>query len=164
MTSNAKSPELRDAFSLWRDECPCTCNECLALAEAFGQAFKAATPERVPNEAPTKSSERELREMRDLIATWPHEYVACEEVPFPKDCRRCNAERVLTEAPAAPTQKLWDADAVRELASTPAEPLSAERERELIEHAIKMAWKVGSEGGSVDSISYEDVISGADYD
>lgn len=36
--------------------------------------------------------------------------------------------------------------------------------RKLIERAIKMAWKVGSEGGSEGEITYEDVISAADYD
>jgi hypothetical protein len=45
------------------------------------------------------------------------------------------------------------------------EKLYSESElRELIERAIKMAWKVGSEGGSAGSITYEDVMSGTDYD
>ena len=36
--------------------------------------------------------------------------------------------------------------------------------RKLIERAIQMGWKVGSEGGSAGEITYEDVIEGAEYD
>jgi hypothetical protein len=38
------------------------------------------------------------------------------------------------------------------------------RQRTLIERAIEMGWHVGEEGGSLGSITYEDVVSGADYD
>jgi hypothetical protein len=44
---------------------------------------------------------------------------------------------------------------------------SAQQEEELrrlIERAIKMAWRIGSEGGSESEITYEDVLSDADYD
>lgn len=42
--------------------------------------------------------------------------------------------------------------------------MSEEQVKNLVERAIRMAWKVGHEGGSVGEITYEDVISGADYD
>jgi hypothetical protein len=34
----------------------------------------------------------------------------------------------------------------------------------LVERAIRMAWEVGDEGGLVEEVTYEDVVSGADYD
>lgn len=44
------------------------------------------------------------------------------------------------------------------------QPMDAGTVRKLIERAIQMGYKVGSEGGSAGEITYEDVIEGADYD
>ena len=54
----------------------------------------------------------------------------------------------------------WEEPKWDKYRAAPAPP----RERQLIERAIKMAWKAGSEGASEGSITYEDVVSGADYD
>jgi hypothetical protein len=42
--------------------------------------------------------------------------------------------------------------------------MTEEEIKALIERAIRMAWQVGHEGGAINEITYEDVISGADYD